>query len=385
MIRNSVCTLFLIFSTAALHAQTAQTPANQEKLLEFYATQRYTEAAGYLRQMYSPDTENPRELNQLAYTHMMAGNPVAAETYYLKLYQLEPAGLSTLFNLALISRRRGDNNRARSYYQEILKTDSMNFQAYKQLALIISSPADTVKLTYLLKAHALSPADPEVAFDLANGLHLSRKDEDAYQVLQPALAADTNNLILLKAKMPVCIVLKKTDEAILAGTHLMGLGDSSAYVLNHLGKAYLAAGQHLNAIAAFSQMERTGQQNESTLYATALCYRALENYPQAATYVQRTLEASISPAVYAYYEALAEISEKTLEPRLADRYYHKSLDFKPTAEVYYHLALLNELKFGKRAAALRYYRQFLSSGPDAEKYKEVIPYVKKKIRLLSHY
>ncbi|HKG07422.1 MAG TPA: hypothetical protein VKB19_13220, partial [Pedobacter sp.] len=89
----------LLLSVKALRAQDSLKLDNA-KLLEFYQTQKYGEAAQYLEKIYKPDTRNPKELSQLGYLYMMAGKLPDAEKSYLKVYELDSASLPALFSLA---------------------------------------------------------------------------------------------------------------------------------------------------------------------------------------------------------------------------------------------------------------------------------------------
>lgn len=377
--------IYLIFLFIIPFAALAQTTsgADQEKLLEFYQSQRYLEAATYLNTVYSPETEVPKELAQLAYTNMMAGNLSVAEKSYLKLYSQQPKNLAVLFNLASVSRRRGDEAKAKFYYQEIIKIDSLNFNVYKQLAAMVIIPIAPEKLFYLKKANAIQPTNPDVAFDLASSLNMAKKNDSAYIVLQTALAADTSNMNLLKAKMPVCIALDKSDETIKTGDQLMAYGDSSSYVLNNLGKAYYIKKNYARALFMFKAIEKLEQQNESTLYYTSMCYRELKDYPKAADYMKLSIKEAISPYVAKYYKLLGEIYEQNLMIKNANQSYHKSLDFENDGAVFYNLGLINDFKLNNKKAALQYYSQYLASKPDPEKLKEVIDYVKSRIAELK--
>ena len=130
MMKQLISLLILCCSVFEATAQSDHI-LDKEKLLDLYQNQRFGEAAIYLRSVYSENTDDPKELAQLAYTNMMAGNLPAAEKSYLKLYNLQPGSLPVLFNLASLQRRRDDDNKAKSYYQEIIKIDSLNFNVYK--------------------------------------------------------------------------------------------------------------------------------------------------------------------------------------------------------------------------------------------------------------
>lgn len=376
---------YLIFALSIPLAALAQTTTalDQDKLLEFYQSQRFMEAANYLSTVYSPNTDNPKELAQLAYSNMMAGNLSTAEKSYAKLYTLQPNSLSVLFNLASINRRRGDEAKSKFYYMEIIKIDSMNFNVYKQLAAMVTNPIAPEKLFYLKKANAIQPTNPDVAFELASSLNLLKRNDTAYVVLQTALAADSSNMSLLKAKMPVCIVLDKLEETIKTGDQLMAYGDSSSYVLNNLGKAYYIKKNYQKALDKFLDIEKLQQQNESTLYYTSLCYRELNDFTKATEYMKLTIKEGISVYESKYYKILGEIYEKNSMIKTANQAYHKSLDFENDGGVYYNLGLLNDFKMNNKKDALKYYNQYLASKPDPEKMKEVIDYVKFRITELK--
>jgi len=369
---------FALFSSFSVLAQTNKT-VNQEKLIEFYQGQRYTEAAAYLQTIYGNETDEPKELAQIAYANLMAANLPIAEKAYLKLYAQQPKSLPVLFNLAGISMRRGDDAKALSFYQEVLKIDSTNFNAYKQLAAFYLNPVSPEKIACLKKANAINPMHPDVAFDLATAFNMLKENDSAYHVLDVALAADSSNLSLLKAKMPVCIALLKLDETVKTGTKLMLYGDSSSYVLNNMGKVYYLKKEYQKAIEMYVAIEHLQQPTESTFYYTSLCYRELQNYKKAEEYMKLSIKEGISPHMAVYYQALGEIQEKTGMIKNANTAYLKSLEFQHKGGVYYNLGLLNDFKLGNKKAALNYYNLYLASKPDPELRKEVIDYVKMRV------
>ena len=374
----------MLILICALKAASQTSPAaDQEKLLELYQTQRYSEAAAYLQTTYGNEVTAPKELSQIAYANMMAGNLQVAEKSYLKLREQQPGSLPILFNLAGISQRRGDTQKAKDYYREILKIDSLNFNVYRQLASLLLNPLDLEKLAYLKKANRINPAHADVAFDLATALNLLKKSDAAYDVLQSAIAADTGNMILLKAKLPVCIALKKMEEAMRTGENLMAHGDSSTYVINNMGKAYFATQQYEKALKMFLYTESQLQQTEASLYYTALCYRELKNYQQAEVYIKLSIKEGISPLTSIYYKSLGEIYEKRGQIQKANQSYQKSLEFDNNGEVYYNMALLNDGNLNNKKTAIKYYQQFLSGKPDTAKYKEVIIYIQGRLKELK--
>ena len=81
----------ILFSIFHQHIQ-AQNPINydREKLLEYYQSQRYADAAQYLQTIYPENTQDSKALNQIAYCFMMAGKLAEAERNYLKIISQQP-------------------------------------------------------------------------------------------------------------------------------------------------------------------------------------------------------------------------------------------------------------------------------------------------------
>jgi tetratricopeptide (TPR) repeat protein len=199
---------------------------DNDKLLEYYQSQQYVEAANYLQNFYNEDTQNPKEIKQLAYAYVMAGKLPEAEKNYLKLYEQQPKSLSILFSLANINTRRGNDEKAKEYYQEIIRNDSTSFNAYKGLAeLYKSEDRKTIdkKMSILFTANKLNPIDPDVAYDLCETYFKMENFSHAMKVLDTALAADSTNLRLLKMKMPIGIATKNYKTSVETGEVLLKL------------------------------------------------------------------------------------------------------------------------------------------------------------------
>jgi len=184
---------------------------DKEKLLEFYQTQRYADAALYLQSIYPSDTKDVKALSQMAYCNMMAGKLPEAEKSYLTINEIQPNTLPVLFNLANINTRRGNDLKAKGYLESIVKIDSTNFNAFKQLAGLIKDSLK-LKIAYLKKANSLNSADADVATDLAQGYRDLQQWALGYQALKVAIAADTSNLFLLQAQLPFANELKNTRK-----------------------------------------------------------------------------------------------------------------------------------------------------------------------------
>lgn len=374
--------LILLFfcCSSSIVAQVLNT-RDQEQLLEFYQSQRYDEATRLLQHVFGDNPEDLKATAMLAYASNMAGDFKVAEVQYLKLNQADGKNMAILFSLAGLYAKRGDEGKARGYYKQVLAVDSNNFRALKLMANGLNDPIE--KMEYLVKANRIKPTDGDVAYDLATELSRQKQLTAAYQVLRRAWEADTGNYLLLKAKLPLCITIKKLEEAQEAGQMLLQNGDSSSFVINSMGKLAMEKKDFKQAISLFKVLEERAEATEASLYYTAICYQKLNDLKNARTYTTATIEASISPNVGSYYSLLGHLHEQAGLYKSAQTAYMKGLQFSANSNVYYSLGLLNDFKLKNKSTALRYYRKYLKSNPDQKLSAENIAYVKDRVKALT--
>jgi len=380
---KKLLTLLALFSLS-LAGYTQNTSAvDKEKLFDFYQTQRYGDAAQYLKGVYGEEVNDFKSLSQIGYCFLMAGNNVEAEKFYGKAYKLQPQSLPILFSLGSINTKRGNTEKAKLYYSEIVKIDSNNFNVYKLLANLYSSPKDdSLKLIYLLKANLINPLEGDVATDLAEVHAAYQQYEKAYDVLNIAIKGDSDNLVLQRAKLPIANQLKKYNEVIASGEKLLKDG-ADAGVIKDVAKAYYYTRKYQKAIDLFKQLEVAAMQNEATLYYTSLSYRALKNYPQAAIYTRKTIDEAISPNTSSYYSLLGLVYEENDQLAFAGAAYKKGLQFKATSTLYYRLAVFYDTRLKQEKNALKYYNLYLKSKPSITDDKEEIKFSKDRIAQLN--
>ncbi len=378
MMKIGICLCIILLGVTSITAQSAK--IDTEKLLEYYETQRYADAATYLQSIYPGDTQDVKALSQIAYCNMMAGKLPEAEKNYLKINTLQPDSLPTLFSLASINSRRGNAANAKMYLQQIIQLDSLNFSAYQQLATYADTPE--AKLSYLKKANALNSTDPDVAYDLSLTYSGLKQYQSAYDVLKTAIVSDTENFTLQQALLPVANQLAQYPEVIEIGEKLLK-NHADVNVINDMGQAYFYVKDYQKCISLYKILEDMGVQNESTLYFMALSYRELKEYNNAAIYAQKTIDEAISDHTTLYYAALAGIYEAQNQYNDAVTAYKRGLSFGSSNIIYYRLGLLYDLHLKQPKNAAIYYQMYLKNRPDQEREKDQIAYVKSRISVLK--
>ncbi|MFC3559811.1 tetratricopeptide repeat protein [Pedobacter jamesrossensis] len=373
--------LLSLFFGFSLFAQ-SQALLDKEKLFDLYQSQKYGEAAAYLKSVYGEENNDFKTIIQIGYCYLMNNENVEAEKFYTKAYQQEPKNLPVLFSLARLNTKRGNVDKAKFYYNQVVKIDSNNFSVYKLLAGLYTSNKDSLKLVYLLKASKINPQESDIAFDLADCYMDFQEREKAYNVLKVAISADTGNIILQKAVLPVANALKKYNEVILSGERILKV-DADPNVIKDVARAYYYTKNYQKSINLFKLLELSDMQNEATLYLTALSYRAIKNYPMATAYTKRTIDEGISTNTAEYYSLLGLVYQESDKLTLANTAYRKSLEFKITPNIYYRMAVFYDTKLTKPKNALKYYNLYLKSKPNAKDNKEEIEFTKSRIETLK--
>jgi tetratricopeptide (TPR) repeat protein len=374
MMKTGICLCLFLLGFNKITAQSAK--IDNEKLLEYYETQRYPDAARYLQSIYPEDTQDMKALSQIAYCNMMAGKLPEAEKNYQKINTIQPNNLPTLFSLAGINSRRGNVSNAKTYLQQIIQLDSLNFNAYKQLAAYAETP--NTKLNYLKKANAINSIDPDVSYDLSMVYNGLKQYQPAYDVLKTAIASDTENFTLQQAQLSIANRLGKYTEVIETGEKLLK-NHADVNVMNDMGQAYFYVKDYQKCISLYKILEEMGVQNEGILYFMALSYRELKDYNNAAIYAQKTIDEAISDHTTLYYAALAGIYEAKNQYNDAVTAYKRGLTFGTSNIIYYRLGLLYDLNLKQPKNAITYYQMYLKNNPDQEKEKEQIAYAKGRI------
>lgn len=370
--------LLIGLSFKTVIAQTAK--IDPEKLLGYYETQRYEEAARYLQSLYPTDTQDLKALTQIAYCQMMAGKLSDAEKNYMKINTIQPNNIPVLFSLTSINSRRGNIANAKNFLQQIIQLDNQNFSAYKQMAAYADIPE--TKLEYLKKANSLNATDPDIAYDLATIYSSLKQFQSAYDVLKTAIAADPDNFTLQQIQLPISNRLGKYQEVIETGEKLLKI-HADANIMNEMGQAYFYVKNYQQCVDLYKTLEDMGIQNEGTLYYMALSYRELKDYDHAAIYAQKTIDEAISDHTVLYYAALAGIYEAKNQYNDAATAYKRGLTFSTSNIIYYRLGLLYDLNLKQPKNAVTYYQLYLKNNPDQEKEKEQIAYARDRITLLA--
>ncbi|PJJ84612.1 tetratricopeptide repeat protein [Mucilaginibacter auburnensis] len=352
-------------------------------LLDYYQGGRYAEALTYLKTVYAEPVSDAKELTRLAYTASMANKLPEAEAYYQQIYNRDTTNKTSLYNMATINQRRGNNFKAESYLKKYIKLDTTTFAVYKQLANFAATKADfTAQLAYLQRANKLDSIEFDVAADLSDLYVKLKFNQQAEKVLSVAIAADPENIVLLQSLLKLASAQKKWQLAVKTGEQLLQAGDGSAFTATKLGVAYYQMKSYrcgIETLAALPDIFQT----EVTAYFTGACYKQLKDPKNAVYYFDKAIKLSISPSTNTYYSEMGDTYEGMKLLSKAQSSYQKALLYDEKPLTLYFLANLFDRQLKDPSSALKYFKKYLASKPDANEEKDYIAYSKSRVEQLT--
>jgi tetratricopeptide (TPR) repeat protein len=363
--------LFILFVVPFGYAQQTR-KTDDALLLEYYQNQRFADALTYLKSIYTEPVTDAKELSRLAYASNMARLLPEAEGYYQRIYNQDSTSVAVLYNLANIYQRRGNLNKAEIYFKKLIVADTLNFSAFNRLGQINQGRGDLKEAApYFEKANKLNPTDADVAIDLSEVYSFLEQAPKAETVLNVAIAADPENIVLQQALLKLYYLQSKWKETVKTGEQLLLVGDSTTFTMSKLGRGYFQIKNYECGIAtllAIPQMDQT----ENTAYYTAACYKLLKDQKNAITYFKKAITLSISTATATYYNEIADSYETQKSFKKARENYLKGLLYEEQPLTYYYLATMYDTQLKDKKNALKYYKKYVATNPDTKqkKYKE---------------
>jgi tetratricopeptide (TPR) repeat protein len=380
--KRSILTLILVGVFNVLIAQ-QNIKTDDSLLLEYYQTQRFSEAADYLKKTYPEPVSDVKILSGLAYASQMAGRLPDADGYYQRIYDADTTNIAALFNLGSINARRGSDAKALGFYKKILLKDSTNFNVLKQMGTLSQNAGNiTDAMNYLHQANKINPAEPDVAYDLATFYLNFKLYKNADTVVDIALQADTSNLLLLFAKAQTVYRLEQYPETVEVCNKLIKSGDQISVLINMLGTSYFHLNQYVNSINTFKILEQNKTASETSYYYTAMSYKALKDQKMAIAYFEKAIKEAISANADSYYSEIGDSYDKIHQPKKAINAYQKSLLYGKLPLTYYALANMYDLELKNRPVALQNYRKYIKSNPPLNQHSYVT-YAKTRIAALT--
>lgn len=377
-------TLFVCLLAVSVFKIQAQDSPDNQKIVQLYESQRFSEAANYLESFYQDSSTNIKLINSIGYSYRMSRNYPKAALYYTKLNELDSLNITALASLAWINQQRGMQNSATELYLKILALDSTYIDAYTALASLSKRKGDIIStFNYLLWANLLQPNNSSIAIDFVDVCITLKNMSKADSVLSFALQYDPHHAGLLYSKAKISDGLKRYPDVINLTKKLIELGEGLQPVWSLLAKAYVNQSDYQAAMDTYTEaMQEFETWGEVDYYYMAISCKALKRFDEGLDYIEQALKAAISPNTGFYFAQKAGILKDLNKPSTAAATYIRSFQYQHEPIDYFNLAVLYDHDLQIKANALKYYRLYINKKPPTDE-KVYIEYARDRINDLK--
>jgi tetratricopeptide (TPR) repeat protein len=360
----------------------AQTRPAADPLAEAQeATRRgqYAQAIPLL-QKAATDTANLTAALQLAYAYQRTGAWAAAKRGYESLLQRRPNLPEALNQLAVISEREANYNKALGLYRRLLAQDTTDAYFLKMVGSLHSRLGQSaMAMKFYQRALRSAPDDLEAMGELA-ALYLNdgKKDKLAQPLIERGLKLDPNSVKFLQLDSRLSYRLGAFLDVIDDIEKTMALGDSASYYQRLLGTAYYQVDSLRKSIRTFGRLLKLGEDTEPVHAGLATAYLlAMKPIPtdsvgkvfrisEAQSHFRLAIERGTSARIPDYLMGQADAMEKDRFPlEMVIKQFRQVYDKYQRPKALYRLGQLHETQNPDLAAI--YYREFRDVCGDPKK------------------
>lgn len=347
---------------------------------EFTRRGAYAKAIPLLQKAVAADTANLTAALQLAYAYQRTGDWATAKRQYESLLQRRPTLTEALNQLAVLSEREANHNKALGLYRRLLAQDTTDAYFLKMIGSLHSRlNQPTLAVKFYQKALKSAPDDLEAMGELATlYLNDTRKEKLAQPLIERGLKQDPNSVKFLQLDSRLSYRLGAFNDVVDDIEKTMVLGDTASYYQRLLGTAYYQVDSLKKSIRTFERLLKLGEDTEPVHAGLGTAY-LLDMKPIPADSVGKVFRISPAQAHFRlatergtsaripdYLMGYADAMEKDRFPLDAViRQYREVYDKYKRPKALYRLGQLHEQKDPELAAI--YYREFKDVCSDPKK------------------
>src|SRR5690606_10599173 len=377
----ATCLASVGFFVAA--AQVQEVPYDEMRLLRLLQNREYAAVTAYLMPFYERDSTNQDVLAQLAYSHRLSNNLPESISFYERLLGLDSTDVRVLSSLGDLSVRRLNYRLAEDYYRRIVDLDPDHVHAHISLsAILMRKGARDAAYAHLAHAFAQQPTNMDLAADWVRMCMDRQEYERADSLLRVVLPMDPDNGRLLYARAETSSHLERHAEVVETCERIIALGAQDVLISRQYAKGLFALKEYSRCLEQYEEViAMDGNLNELDFYYMAMSAKAMKSYDVALDYMDKALEAAISPNAGFYYGRKADLYRLANQPSNAIATYQKSLGFSVIPIHYYEMALIFDRDLSNPQQAKRYFNLFVRQEL-AEEDEAYAKYARRRIREL---
>jgi len=225
--------------------------------------QRALETLGYVQgsgadQPAAADAvpSSPEIHNNLAHSHLAAGDLERARREFSRALELDPANAEALLGLAAVARQRGQVQEAEHRVRQALQGDPSSVSALCELAAIKRDAGDLAESIRLYQEALRIDSQPFAWLGLGDSLQRAGHNQQAVEAFERALELNPDSF---EAHYDLGVTLSnlgRDDQAITHYEKALELAPrhpNAAYALNNLASILLAHGRDEEAVRRFTE------------------------------------------------------------------------------------------------------------------------------------
>ncbi|MGC8866646.1 MAG: tetratricopeptide repeat protein [Elusimicrobiales bacterium] len=278
-----------------------------------------------------------------------------------KMIEIEPSRTDNWILYAAVKLQKGQNDEAKKAYENVLKLDPKNVEAYYQLALLSSS--DTLKsLSYFKK---IIEIDPSLASDVYYNIAvLYSFKNDTRKVEEYIDKSIKENPKAIKPYYFLALWWQEKGDfskTIEAYKKIVEIEPDNTDVLTKIAELYISTSNYSMAHNYFEKVIEYEPNNKKALWWLALLEENSKRYDKAIDYLSRIdgWQDDIDIVLkMSYYWVMSGSMDKTIG--ILENA-HKKWPDNPTISYYLGLGMMD---LGRYADAKRYFELVLSTQPD---------------------
>ena len=301
-------------------------------------------------------------LSQSAECFALLGNNFDAIKYYEDAIALAPENLTMAAKLGRVHINLKDYKKAYEVFANIYQNDSLNVYWNKQLAYCSFRVNRRKQAAYLYeKVIEANPRDFGTYNNLAHCYSFKKERPKILEVINRGLEQFPNNPEMLADKADFYYKSREYEKAMIEFDNYFKAGGDSIFELlsDHAICTYLAKDEE-KAFKKLNRLFAASPQDPFIQYYLSLCYKNMNNYPEAEKYMKWAIQSSLPTYVDELYHHLGQIYGQQRKFKESVEALQKSYELNPkNHEVLFEIATTFEEFNSNKTLALNYYRIYL--------------------------
>lgn len=345
-----------------IERQLAQNPSVDllaKKGLVYNSLQDYQNALAAFSEALQLKPDNAQLMTEMAETLSLLGNQADAENYFKNAVEEDPGNLPLKAKLGRVYINQKKLKQAYGIFSEIFAIDSTNVYWNKQLAYCAFQVGKRLQAVHLYEM--VLEANPRDFGTYSNLIHCYNRNKEAESilaVLDKGQQEFPGNAELILERANFYFKTRKHKSAMHEFENYFEAEGDSIYeiVMNYAISTYFADDEN-KAMKILERLFGANPNDPFVQFYMSLCYKKMNNYPEAEKYMQWAIDASYPDYLSDMYHHLGQIFGQQRKFEASIRALQKSNELDPkNVEVLFEIATTYEEFNSNKTLAMNYYR-----------------------------